>query len=317
MDFSQLISKSGQFVWHHKTLWVFGFFLGLNSIFIILGRQWLQHLFIADLSDPAQLADQLAQDQWLQLLFEAPEQIIAQAVGVVIILFVWGLIVWLLALWAEAAVIEGIKASKGRRLPSFLWMARRGSNRLGQFIAIDALVFLPWFLLTLVIMVLIVAVAGGTAVSNLSDFNQIAPGLLILGVVCLIPLICLLIPLAFLSYIFRLMAFREAVLQEVPVGLAVRRCWNRIKRMPIEIGATAVMTWSVRSLGQVIISYVSGAVLIFILGASFIIQAGLSTAVRLIATLPLIFFEIVVLAFITVFWTLAYQAIIERTPLNE
>ncbi|KAA3662057.1 MAG: hypothetical protein DWQ04_14545 [Chloroflexi bacterium] len=60
--------------------------------------------------------------------------------------------------------------------------------------------------------------------------EKTAVTLLIVGLACVVPLSCLLIPLSYASIIFRLLAFRDAALQKHTARQAIRHTWQHIRK---------------------------------------------------------------------------------------
>ena len=143
MDIGFLLKRSGQIVWQYKFLWALGFLVSLNGLLLNAGRL----LFGAKAS--ALGRELLA---WLQqpdiaampLDIDLTPKLIGQVTFWSIVLaFVVFIGFWLAATWAEAAVIQTVKAIEADEPVGLASSLRQGYRWLGRFIAIDAVAFFP------------------------------------------------------------------------------------------------------------------------------------------------------------------------------
>ncbi|MCA9969122.1 MAG: hypothetical protein KC425_02850, partial [Anaerolineales bacterium] len=147
-------------------------------------------------------------------------------------LFVLGLLLvgWLLFAWAEAALIHAVLADAAGEpgaLRRDLW---QGARWLGRFVAIDALVFLPLFLLLLALLLL---VGGAVVVAGVSAVRGGGPAALLaaLGVagLCALPLLCVALPLSVATAVFRGLAFRETAVSGIGARGSIRAAWRLLR----------------------------------------------------------------------------------------
>jgi hypothetical protein len=228
VDFVGIIKEAGQLVWQNKRWWLLGGLLGIGNMLSSVAR-----LVAALYSfDPfGQLSD------WLNELVKGtavsltpPEIQMDWLFTTAVSLLLFSLIVWVIATMAEGGLITAVSATKSGNSPSLKQMLQEGRRFLGRFIGIDALVFFPWFLLALFILLGLIALVVSTAVSTTQITPQSAISLFVVGILCLIPLTCLLIPVGFFSFIYRSLSFRDAALNDHTVRQAIRHTWQIVRR---------------------------------------------------------------------------------------
>ncbi len=222
MDFLALFQEGWQLVWHRKSFWFLGALLGISNLAFTIGRVLLGPFFSNTFADAEMWINQL-------MVGEVPDLYSFQqfSVGVIsgtLLLSLLFLIVWLITTWADASLIMAVSHPN-----SLSHSFRTGLRLLKRFIAIDALVFLPWFLLALLILLIFGGVVIGSGLTAVQGGENTAVSLLIIGLACVVPLSCLLIPLSYASIIFRLLAFRDAALQKHTAREAIRHTWQRVR----------------------------------------------------------------------------------------
>ncbi len=307
MDIGFILKRSGQIVWRHKFLWALGFLVSLNGVLLNAGRL----LFGAKASA---LGRELL--IWLQqpdiaampLDVDITPQLIGQVTfWSIVLVFVVFIGFWLAATWAEAAVIQAVKAVEADEPVGLTSSLRQGYHWLGRFIAIDAIAFFPWFVLALVIMLLMILltlVIGWQAV-NLAEWSSLAL-IMGLGLLCVIPLTLLLVPVGWLTLIYRTLAFRDAALLEHDVRGSIRHTWQVIKRQFGLAAATLVVLWAVKTA----VSWATELLFWPVLGltAVFNLPDPLTWLLNGFIFLLITLIEAIFAAYIAVAWTLAYAA---------
>lgn len=307
MDFLALFQESWHLVWHRKSFWFLGALLGVSNLISTIGRVlvgpaisdalsdaqvWMNNLLVGEISD-----------------FYSFQQFSVGVIGGTLLLSLLFLGVWLIVTWAEASLITAVST------PSSLSHSfRTGLRLLKRFIAIDALVFLPWFLLALLIMLLFGGVVIGSGLTMVQGGDNTAVSILIIGLACVVPLSCLLIPLSYASIIFRLLAFRDAALQKHTAREAIRHTWRQIRAHAGTIIILIVFVAGGMSAANLVLGWatIPLATLLAVPQA-----AGIFSLTGIISILVVCFFLLLILllkailhALSATIWTLAYQKMI-------
>lgn len=292
--------------------------MSLSSLFGTGWRLWLAQLIAFDYS-------QLTNIQSIEALLFSSE--IAQMQQLLLrgLLLAFGqfVLVWLVALVAEAGLIGAVFAAENRlalsqsQTPGFhsqsltLWQALRyGRQRLGRFLAIDLLVFFPWFVIALLMLVVIVILA--LVLASFAASQPRASTVLLstgLGTTCLIGLAALLLPVGLGSLWYRLLAFREAILQEDEARTAVRQTWQRIRQNFGDIFALVVVLWGGQTVVLSLFNLVTSPLLTWLApltNSDTIALQAASWLALLLVTLLVWLVRGSVMAFVAIAWTLAY-----------
>ena len=312
MDFLSLFNESWQLVWQRKSLWVLGALLGISDLTATIGRVLLGPL-IQDVyaNSEAWFLDfvngQLPNPDQFQ-------QFAVQLIGWTLGLSAIFLVVWLIVTWADASLITAVSTNT-----TFSTSLKTGARLIKRFVAIDALVFLPWFLLALLIMLLFGGVIIGSGLIAVQGGENTAVTIFLIGLACVVPLSCLLIPLSYASLIFRLLAFRDAALQNRKAREAIRCTWGNGRKhlgtililLILIVGGVSLinllLNWGAVPLSALLtIAQTAGILSVSGLGAILI------TCVFLLIILLL---KAILHALSATIWTLAYQKL--STNLTE
>ncbi|MBK6713349.1 MAG: hypothetical protein IPG51_23910 [Chloroflexi bacterium] len=307
MDISDQLSRAARLTWRHKTLWWLGLLPGLTHIATSLAQLWFFHYarreFLPLLSQLPPNGPPL--EQWLftpdtvEKFFNVPVLI-----GGIVWLFLVGILFWLLLVWAEAAIIAATMGIVGEKPLSVGESLASGRRFLGRFVAIDALLFFPWFLLALAAMVILALTVTSTAVLAVNQSTATSLfSALGLGLSCAGLLACLLIPVSFVTLRFRTMVYRDAVINDAaptserPIRHTVRHAWQVIRLNLAEVLILMAILWGMQYVFNLLLSAVS---LPLGLASAASILIGLVTAVLLAIPQALLF------VYVGVVWTLAY-----------
>jgi hypothetical protein len=182
---------------------------------------------------------------------------------------------------------------------------------LWRLLAIDTLVFLPLFLLILAVALLLLlsVTAAALLAARNASFERLMLFLGGTGLLCLLPLTVLSVPVALLSNLLRVLAFRAAIIEEVGARESVRRAWRVLRAQPGSVLLVAVLLW-------VFVSVVGALLALLVLPFELAPPARASLAqllspggvwlVFLLASLVDLVPRAVVFNFTTVAWTTAY-----------
>ena len=148
---------------------------------------------------------------------------------------------------------------------------------------------------------------------------------LLIGSLCILPILCLLLPLGVLTAAFRALAFRDTAVLGTGIRQAVRHTWTVLKSNLAYVLILSVLLWGLQlivDLGlRIIMSPVYGLVaapglLAFVGKSSPTLVAFASQIVSLLFELSILLVQAVVHTFIAVVWTLAYKEICIQYPVN-
>lgn len=298
-------------------MWLLGTAMGINHL--LFGVGWMavkQFLPLAQFAALFALTPSSPEDimPMMPSAWPAPEALFVYAIVGLTAVFIWSILFWAIVTIAEGALIATVRdAEKGERVHVGTAL-KAGWQWLARFAAVDALIFFPWFLLALTLMV----IGGAVLIATLASF--IAPGADIEqvavagfgGLLCLFPVLMVMGLLTSLTVWYRTLAFRDAALLDHGIKTAVRHPLRLIKaNMSGIIGVTALL-WGVMSV-------ISGSITIISFSSAFFIHGGawpfmlLELTAVVLATL----LNGILLAFQSAIWTIAYQEWADNIALSD
>lgn len=312
MDLTALLARAAGLFWRRKSFWGLALLPASGYFLAALGRLWLLDVgrrdffpLLAGLDDPAALE---------RLLF-SPEFAAAFVNGRFLLLtFFWlfmGLIgFWLLYTLAEASVIMATWEAENGRSPTFTHSLRDGARLLGRFIAIDALVFLPWFLIALAAMLILFgSLLSAALLAQQPDTESVFLSILGLGTACAGLLACLLVPLSFITLRFRTLAFRDAAIFQHSTGQSVRHTWQMIRGNLGAILLLVALLWGLQYLFNLLMAGVSlplnALPTLLHLGDWPLLGRVIGGITAVLLALP----QAALFTYLTIVWTLGYAEI--------
>lgn len=287
MDFSEVLSRAWHIVWKHKILWLFGIFAGCGQ----QGSSSFNYSFDSSSFDSSTRASDFS---------DFPPEAIALFLSIIAIGLVFVVIAYLLGVVGRLGIIQGVLgAEAGEEKLSFGELFNRSQPYFGRALLLNFLVLLAWIAVAVIFAIGFVAVAALT---------------LGLGLLCLIPLMCLLIPAGWFVSVIVEQANVALVLEDLPVMEALKRGWNVVKD---NIGSFVVLGL-VLLVGGFILSVILAmpffAILIPIIVAAAegsqdsILGVGLVSLLCVVAYLPiLLVVSGIVQAYIKSAWTLTFM----------
>lgn len=306
---SDLLSRSLKLLREHQFLIWLGLGMSLSSLFGTGWRVWLTQIFAFDFA-------QLTDIQSIESLLFSSE--IAQMQQLLIrgLLLGFGqfVLVWLVALVAEAGLVTAVSQHHVQPI-SLRQAVRWGQQWLRGFLAVDLLVFFPWFLIALgillVIIVLAVLLAGFATNETGAGTVLVTTGL---GLTCVLGLAGLLVPVGMISLWYRLLAFRELVVQNVAPRTAVRQVWQRIRANLGDVFVLIVILWGGQSIIFGALNFVSSPLLTWLTSLTASDRIALqATSWLATGTVTLLVWLVrgILTAFVAIAWTLAYMNLSE------
>jgi hypothetical protein len=227
MDFGKVLSRAWHIVWNNKVLWIFGILASCGSRSGGSGGGGnfggsAQGNFNDTGNLPPQFERFFAN---IERFFERipQDRIVLYVLIFVFVILLIALITWLVGLYGRAAVIRGtLQADAGQKL-SFGQLWRDAWAPYGRVVGLNSLLALISFLAALIIvlpMILIGVVTAG------------------IGFLCLLPLFCLLIPLALAYSVYSEIANVALVKEGLGATDALERAWQVLRN---NLGNLALM----------------------------------------------------------------------------
>ncbi len=296
MDYGRLFTQSWHLIWRHKFLWWFGLIAAMGSVVGAAFRiSFLPQLTQFRNGPTGAVFDSLAAAGW--------EQFSTWLLSGTAVLFIISTAYWLAAAIAQGAIIGAVIDLDAERPSTFRLAARQGWGYLGRFIAIDALVFFPLFLLLLLLMLLVMG--GILAIAYLSFQGggvKEVTAVLAIGLICLLPLTCLLFPIGLLTSAFRTLAFRDTAVCQTGARESIRHTGQIIRRQWGNVLILLALLWGIQYLPGLLLSLLTmglGAVT----AVSPALTGWLGWLVAGVTAVPLAILH----AYSAAAWTLAYQ----------
>ncbi|MCW5874980.1 MAG: hypothetical protein KIS88_10085 [Anaerolineales bacterium] len=297
MDIGAVLSRAWKTVWKHKVLWIFGILASCgarsgggsggsgNSISTDSGQPF---------TPPPEL-QRFFTDLERSFRSVSEEQIVILAILIIGAFCLIGIISWLVGLYGKTGVTVGALRAEAGHEVSFRAIWRDSWGVFDRVVGLNILLAAPVFILALVV--------GIGAVF----FAALTMGI---GMLCLIPLLCLIIPLSLIYTVFTDMANIAVVKDGLGITAAVQRGWDVLSK---NVGSIALLAL-ILILGGLIISLILAipfflALVPVLLGAAQgnVGQNLTLSLICLVAVVPVTFVLGGILhSYLQTAWTLAY-----------
>ena len=313
-------------------MWALGFLPGVTHVVGALLRLWLTDYVRQDLlpifegASPEELlfAEELPFAQDLLAEFFRGEVLIMGTIWLFLALVVF----WLIYTLAEASLIAATLHLEQEQPITLGKSLSIGWKFVGKFIAIDALVFFPWFIVALAAMIVaLIVLIGAMGMSLQGAAMESVMGTMMVGFACVSLLGCLLMPLGFLTMQFRTLAFRDTAVFGGTIRGSVKHAWQVVKNNLASVIILIAIMWGVDYIFGLVTSLITmplGAVTAVSLftgsgatgsdATSATIGSNFISFISLFITLLLAIPKAMLFSFIGVAWTLAY---LDLTDNNE
>lgn len=308
MDFGKVLTRAREIIWKHKILWIFGILVSCGGRGGGPGGMGGQgginyQLDSGDLRNLPRGMEQFFFE--MERSFErVPEwTFLLVVVGLVALAVVVSLILFGLATFGRVALIQGtIQVEQGSEGLRFGQLARDSLPFLWRALGLNILIFILLFV------TIIALVAVGMV------FSVVTLGV---GMLLLLPLMCLFIPAMWFVGVVIEQANVALVVEDTGIGEALRRGWGVVRE---NVGNMVVMGL-ILILGGGIVSFVIGLPLVLALapllmgviggavsGSGGLLVGGLGIAgLCLVVYVPiLIVLNGILMAYIETAWTLTY-----------
>lgn len=296
MDYGWVLKRAWEITWKFKGLWVLGILAscssggggggggggGSGSSYQVGGG-----------SDPRFLEFQ----RWIESIPAETWILIAIIAGLII--FVLGLAFLVLGVIGQGGLIAGFNKVEDSGSVTLAEAFRIGTANFWRLIGVRIIFWLAGVILAIVLVATVILVSIGT---------------LGIGLLCLVPLLCLLIPVGAVVGIYVLLTQVALVTEALTVGESFRRSWQVMKTNlgPVIVVGLIVLFGS-GAIGLVlalpIIAVVLPAAMVVAFGGDQATTAGLVTAgLCLVGYLPVMIVANGVLqAYVTGVWTLSFR----------
>jgi hypothetical protein len=309
MDFGHVLTRSWEIIWKNKVLWIFGILASCSGQ--SRGSSF-NYGFDSSNTSTGQLPPGI--EQWfnqLEARFNSvpEEQLIAIIIGLVVLAILLGLVFFVIGLFGKVGLIKGAQQAEAGMALSFRQLARDAYAVLWRAAGLNLLLFIIPF-----IIVLALVLAG----------SLLVVGTMGIGLICLIPLACLIL-LVFIAYgIYVEFANLALVSEDLGVMDAVSRGWEVVRN---NVGNVLVMAL-VLMIGGGIITILIGlpivaiafpAVIGGVSGTQDAFTTGLTiSAICLVLALPvLILLGGILQSYIQSAWTLTYLQLTGAAPAKK
>jgi hypothetical protein len=303
MDFGEVLSKSWKIIWKNKILWLFGILASCSSG-TPPSNPGNQTQYNFDSRDFNVLPPDV------QAFFNNIASFFAQNPWVIILVLAFALILFLVIVFlttiGRIGLIRGAsRADDGARLN----FGDLFNDSLRYFWRVFLLNLLAGIIIALALFIFFALAAAGIALT------------LGIALICLIPLLCLLVPFTWFINGVLMMASTAIVVEDVDIIEGLRRGWNVVIK---DLGAIIVMA---------LIIYIGGGILAFLVSLPFMAAfiplfigvvnetaTGLREGAAVTALLACILFPIMLVlkgiltAYTSTLWTLTYRRLTGRRP---
>ena len=300
MDYAEVLKRAWDITWKNKGLWILGILAACTGGGGGGGGS----------SSYQSSGYQVSGDEFpgLQRFFEnIPEEtLILVAVGVGILALLLVLAFMVLGILGQAGLIAGVAHADQAGSVTLADAWRLGRPHFWRLLGAGLLVFGVAIVLALIVGI------------PLAVFATVTFGL---GVICILPLVCLAIPIALLSNIYITFVQNSIVLEGNPVMSSFRRAWEVFRA---NIG-TAIVMGLILLVGGFIAGLIIAAPLIAIalpavvaysLGGDQAVRSGTLVAIACgVVFLPvMILLNGIVQTYVSGAWTLTYRRLITKSP---
>ncbi len=298
MDFGAILSRTWQIIWKHKILWVFGILAGCTSA--NAGSSNFRYTFEGDLPPR------------LQYFFNnTPGWITASLIGLVILFIIVAVVLAIfLGTIGRVGVIRGaVQADQETRKPEFSELFNGSMHYFWRVFGLNVLVGLA---LALFFIVFIVIGVFGSIVT------------LGLGLLCFIPMLCLLVPISWVIGVVLEQANIAIVVEDLGIMPGLQRGWDVVKNnVGNYIVMALILVLGVGLIGGLIIGLpvalvIAPAMIGGLVGTDQSMSGGfLFTALCIAAYLPIaIFLNGILQTYIKTAWTLTYLRLTDHPAVS-
>lgn len=239
MALEALLMHAARVTWRRRMLWVLGLAATAGALLFNLLLRSVAWYTTDDLAAPN--FDLL--DTTERVL--DPQRLIGGVVG----LFLLGLAFWLISAVVEGGLIVAVRDGDDIGQITLGQALRAGLGLVGRFIGIDTVLFLPLFLLALVLMLAGFGGLFGLVLVVTGPAAQAGDLLLVAGLTMLVsaPVLVLMLVVTVVILVLRMLAFRAAAVEGLSTRDSIRRSWSLARHHFWAVAVLSLVLWAIRS----------------------------------------------------------------------
>ena len=298
MDISAIFKRAWEITWKHKGLWLLGILANCSTGGGSQGSSNLSR--IPEYQTGGGEFPQI--EHWLQTIPEGTW--IAIGIAVIGGFILLALIFWVLAAIGNGGLIAGFHMAETGETVTLASAFQQGLSYFWKLLVIQLILGLAS------LAVILPLVFGGALLSILT---------LGIGLICFLPLICLLIPLGIALSIYTLLTQIALIVEELDIVAAFQRAWDVFRSnlgevivMGLILGVGGFVVGLILAIPFIlmVLPFITG----LIVGTDTSTVAGLSlTLIGILFYIPVLFVASGIMrTFITGSWTLTYRSLIEK-----
>ncbi|MBN1230969.1 MAG: hypothetical protein JXA19_03785 [Anaerolineales bacterium] len=314
MDFGKILSKAWNTIWKHKWLWLFGVLAGCGANGGSGGNSGSSGSSNFNPSSSSDFERQLSEfgNQFTYFVEDNVALLIGIAVGFICFMFLLSIVMYLVSIVGKTGMIKG----------TLLADEVEGTLTFGQIFEGVKEYFLRFLLLDFVL------TFGVGLVVFLIMVPLILLGILTMGILllCIIPFICILIPIMLLFNIYVMMAEVALIAEDLSFGEALQKGWLVFKEniinlilMGLILGVGGFIVGLIISLPAIIVLVPAFGSIIFgaVQDSMGFVWGGVGfLVIALICLTPImIFLRGVMTSFVLAAWTYTYKEVEGSSPI--
>jgi hypothetical protein len=292
MDIANIFKRAWEITWKNKGLWVLGILANCSgSSGQSSGNAGPRVEYHFNEGDFPRF------ENWIQSVPEETWVTIAIVAACAIILL--ALIFWVLSAIGNGGLISGFHMAEMGEVPTLAGSFRQGIRHFWKLMAIQLVIGLA------ILLIVVAGIFGGVVFSVLT---------LGIGFLCLLPLVCLLIPLMILLSIYTMLTQVALIVEELDILTSFKRSWEIVRAHPGEI----ILVGLILGVGGFIVGLILMIpIVLMVLPLIFNLVNGheianiTNTIVGILLYLPILLVATgIVRTFTTGSWTLTYRNLI-------
>ena len=223
MDFGKVLSRAWQIIWQNKVLWIFGILAACGSRSGSFGSGFNYQGNSRDVQNlPPAFRDLFFQiQQWYGRT--PPDKIILYGLIFLAILLLIVLIFWLIGIYGRTSLIYGALQTESGKKVTFRSVWHGGFSFFGRSVGLNTILSL----VPIAVAVLVAAIVALVAIGTMG-----------IGVLCLLPLICILVPVFLLYALYVEMANVALVAEDLAAIDSINRGWELFRN---NLGSLIIM----------------------------------------------------------------------------
>lgn len=300
LDYGRIFTHSATLCWQQRrAIWPVLLLFSLSGLGAGLLNFWLAFDARRDwLADPEFLLD----------LLVAAEPISLDGVGVwLTAVLLLAFVYWLIITFAEGGLVGAVLTVQEEGAVGKTAVFRWGRRLLLRFLAIDAIIFIPPFLLLFLALLLPFGSLLFTVwLEPQTTSVELLALPLLLGTVCGSLLFCLALPLLPLTLLWRTLALRETAVRTPTIRAAIKQAVQVARTHPAEILVLALLLWGLVLTTHFLLSAISWPLFALLSTLPVATSAPLGLLLTVLRAIP----QAVVQTYFIVAWTVGYLALV-------